>query len=58
MSNSGFPVLPLPDDENGAGDEPTRDAGDGEVLDQDANDDLIDSADADRLAAEAPDDNS
>lgn len=56
MSNTGFPVLPLPDDESGAGGDPTLEAGDQEVLDEDADEDLIDSADADRLAAEAPDD--
>lgn len=56
MSNTGFPVLPQPDDEGGAGDDATREVGDHEVLDDDVNEDLVDSADADRLAAETPDD--
>jgi hypothetical protein len=58
MSNSGFPVLPLPDDDDSAGDDVTREVDDHEVRDDDVNDDLVDSAEADRLAAETPDDNS
>jgi hypothetical protein len=56
MSNTGFPALPLPDDDS-AGDA-TREVDDQEVLDDDVNEDLVDSADADRLAAETPDDDS
>jgi len=48
------PVVPLPgDDDDVAGreDQATRETDGDEVLDPDASDDLIDSADADRIAA-------
>jgi hypothetical protein len=55
MSNPQFPPLPLPDDDR-ADDLATTDD-DGETrLDPDADDELIDSADADRIAATGDDD--
>ncbi|QAY59276.1 hypothetical protein ET475_04240 [Microbacterium protaetiae] len=58
MSTGAFPP-PLPFDDNGDPheEEPVREDADGdEVLDEDANDDLIDSAEADRLASQTDDD--
>lgn len=49
-TNSLPPIVPGPDD-----DAATREVEGDEVLDADANDDVIDSADADRLAATDPD---
>lgn len=50
MSTGAFPPpAPLDDDQ---ADEPVVDVDGDEQLDDDANDDLIDSAEADRLAAE------
>lgn len=51
MTNTS-PILPLPEDDEGAGDTPTVDDDGEQKLDPDAADDLIDSADADRLAVE------
>ena len=53
MSTGSFPP-PLPFDADGDPheEEPFREEDGEEVLDEDANDDLIDSADADRIAAE------
>ena len=57
MSNPFPPPLPLPDDERPADDGvPTREVDGQEVLDPDLDDRLVDSAKADRLAAEASDD--
>ena len=59
MSTGAFPPpVPLGNDDlgNDLGDEPMREGADGdEMLDEDANDDLIDSAAADRIAAEDSD---
>jgi hypothetical protein len=47
------PVPPLPHGGDGADDLPTREDADGDVtIDPDANDDLVDSAEADRVAAD------
>lgn len=54
MSNN-TPLPIVPDDQSRASDEDvdaTREVDGDEVLDRDANDDLIDSADADALAAQ------
>lgn len=54
MSNNN-PLPVVPDDQNRSSDEgvdATRQVDGDEVLDRDANDDLIDSADADALAAQ------
>jgi len=51
MSNPYPAPYPLPDDGENRDDLPTTEVDGDEVLDPDANDDLIDSADADRLAA-------
>lgn len=54
MSNPTPPLLPLPDD--GAGDGvPEREVDGEEILDEDANPDDVDSATADRIAAEGGD---
>ena len=53
MSNN-TPILPVPGDDDA--DDPVTKEVDGEqTLDPDADDDLIDSADADRLAVHADD---
>ena len=53
MSNNTFPPpVPLGDDD--PADEVTREVDGDEVLDEDVDDDLVDSAEADRLAAETP----
>jgi len=56
MSTGPFPP-PLPFDADGDPheDAPLREEDGEEVLDEDANDDLIDSAEADRIAAEGDD---
>ncbi|WP_460775782.1 hypothetical protein [Microbacterium sp. GXF7504] len=51
MSTGGFPP-PAPLDDDAGADEPVRETDGDEVLDEDANDDLVDSAEADRIAAE------
>ncbi|MEV7692282.1 hypothetical protein AB0N73_03015 [Microbacterium sp. NPDC089189] len=52
MSNNTFPPpVPLPADGEPAVDA-TREVDGEEVLDEDLNDDLVDSAEADRLAAD------
>jgi hypothetical protein len=52
MSNNTFPPpVPLPGDRR-PGVDPTRESDGGEVLDDDLDDAQIDSAEADRLAAE------
>ena len=54
MSNPTPPLVPLPG--NGAGEDVPEQEVDGEeVLDEDANPDDVDSATADRIAAESPD---
>jgi hypothetical protein len=55
-NNTGVPPmpLPLPGDDDGSGVDPTREVDDRDVLDADADDDQVNSADADRLAAEDP----
>jgi len=54
MSNN-TPILPVPGDDDA--DDPVTKEVDGEqTLDPDADDDLVDSADADRLAVQADDD--
>lgn len=52
-TNSLPPIVPRPDDD--AATNATKEVDGDEVLDADANDDLIDSADADRLATTDPD---
>lgn len=56
MSNTPFPpIIPGGDAESDGGADATREVDGGEVLDTDANDELIDSADADALASTDPD---
>lgn len=54
MSNPFPAPLPLPDDERRPEDPVTREVDGEETLDPDADPTLIDSAEADRLAAESP----
>ncbi|WDG17762.1 hypothetical protein [Microbacterium sp. Clip185] len=55
MSNNTFPPpVPLPGD-GGADQDPTREVDGEEVLDEDLDDDQVDSADADRIASQEGD---
>ncbi len=54
MSTGGLPP-PLPLDDDGSDDPAVREEDGEEVLDEDVNDDLVDSAEADRLATQGED---
>lgn len=54
MSNPTPPLVPLPDDGSADG-VPEREVDGEEILDEDANPDDVDSATADRIAAEGTD---
>ncbi|WP_067200328.1 hypothetical protein [Microbacterium sp. XT11] len=57
MTNPTPPVLPFPDDDDSTDDDvATREVDGEETLDPDADPDAVDSAEADRLAAEGGDD--
>ncbi|GAB3599397.1 hypothetical protein [Microbacterium tumbae] len=56
MSNAFPPAFPFPDGERDAKDQATHEVDGEEVLDPDVDPSRVDSAEADRLAAGAPDD--
>ncbi len=56
MSTPTPPLVPLPDEGHDRDGVPERDVDGEAVLDTDANPDQVDSAEADRVAAESPDD--